>query len=86
MSKVATLVYDPVCPFAHRAWLTLLEKKVPFEKKRVDITNKSQEFADIYSKAYARDPSNKGIVPVLTYGDLVLSESDLVCEFAAEEF
>ena len=58
MKKAITLVYDPICPFAQRVWLALLEKQIPFEKKVVDLANKSQEFKDIYSKAYARDPTN----------------------------
>jgi glutathione S-transferase len=78
MSKAITLVYDPICPFAHRAWITLLEKQIPFDKMKVDIDNKSQEFADVYSKAYGRNPNNKGMVPILVYGDLTIAESDLV--------
>jgi len=73
MSKAITLVYDPICPFAQRAWLTLLEKQVPFNKMKVSIRDKSQEFTDVYSKAYARDPTNKGIVPVLVNGDSVMA-------------
>lgn len=86
MSKAVTLVYDPICPFAQRAWLTLLEKQVPFNKMRVDIMNKSQEFTNVYSKAYARDPNNKGIVPVIVYGDQTIAESDLISWFVSEEF
>jgi hypothetical protein len=29
-SKKVTLISSPICPFSHRAWLTLLEKKVDF--------------------------------------------------------
>ena len=58
MKKAITLVYDPICPFAQRVWLALLEKQIPFEKQRVDLANKSQYFKDIYSQAYARSPSN----------------------------
>jgi glutathione S-transferase len=84
MSKAITLVYDPICPFAQRAWLALLEKQVPFNKMRVEIWNKSQEFTEIYSKAYARDPTNKGIVPVLVYGEQTFTESDLISWFVSE--
>ena len=69
MNKEITLVYDPICPFAQRVWLALLEKGIPYHKKRVELLNKSQEFKDIYSKAFARDPANEGMVPVLIYGD-----------------
>ena len=41
MNKAIKLVYDPICPFAQRVWLTLLEKEVPFEKLRVDLADKS---------------------------------------------
>ena len=73
MKKAITLIYDPVCPFAQRVWLTLLEKQIPFEKKVVDISNKTEEFKDIYSKSYARDVNNSGAVPILIYGDQVIS-------------
>jgi glutathione S-transferase len=86
MQKTIKLVYDPICPYAERAWLTLLEKQVPFDKLRIDLKDKSQEFKDIYSKAYARDPDNAGKVPVLIHGDLILAESDLISWFVAEEY
>jgi len=86
MSKAITLVYDPICPFAQRAWITLLEKQVPFEKMKVDIYNKSEEFKKVYSKAYGRNPDNVGMVPVLVYGDLTIAESDLISEFIIDEF
>lgn len=73
--KKVTLVYDPICPFAHRAWLALLEKGVSFDKIKVDITNKSEQFKDLHRQAYASDPNNTGMVPILIHGDNTLSES-----------
>lgn len=29
-SSAVTLIMNPICPFAQRAWITLLEKKVKF--------------------------------------------------------
>ena len=78
MNKAITLVYDPICPFAQRVWLTLLEKQIPFEKKRIDLKDKSEEFKEIYSKAFARDLNSNGAVPVLIYGDDIFAESDLI--------
>ena len=53
---------------------------------KVDITNKSKEFTDVYSKAYGRNPNNAGMVPVLVYGDLTIAESDLISEYINDEF
>lgn len=77
--KTITFVYNPVCPFAQRVWLALLEKGLPFQKMRINLKDKSQEFTKIYSKAYGRDPSSNGKVPVLIHGERILTESDLIC-------
>jgi glutathione S-transferase len=86
MQKTVKLLYSPISPYSERVLLTLLEKKVPFDKLLIDIKDKSQEFKDIYSKAYARNPESSGKVPVLIHGDLILAESDLISWFIAEEY
>lgn len=65
--KGVTFVYDAVCPFAQRSWITLLEKQVPFQKMKIDLKNKSQEFKDLYVKALGRDPTSDGKVPLLLH-------------------
>ena len=62
-----TFIYDPICPFAQRVWLALLEKQIPFEKKRVSLKQKSEEFKQIYDKSYAKDNKLEGAVPVIIY-------------------
>jgi glutathione S-transferase len=55
MSKV-TFVTNKICPFAHRVWISLLEKKVDFELKEVSLTNKEPYFTETYQKATFHDP------------------------------
>ena len=74
-----TLVYDPVCPFAQRAWLALLEKEIPFAKLKVNHRKKEKVFTDIYSEALGRDPSSKGKVPIIMHANKIIAESDLIC-------
>ena len=84
MNKDIVFVYDPICPFAQRVWLALLEKKVPFYKKRVSLLQKTQELKDIYNKSFARDPTQEGVVPVLMMGDKNIAESDIIVWLLAE--
>lgn len=86
MSSKVTLVTNKICPFAHRAWITLREKKVDHELREVSLTEKEPHFTEIYHKAYAHDPSSNGKVPVLIHGDHVLAESDLISWYVAETF
>jgi glutathione S-transferase len=44
MAEAIILVSNKICPFAHRAWLSLLEKEVPFTFREVDIINKEPWF------------------------------------------
>jgi glutathione S-transferase len=83
IKKGITLVYDPICPFAQRVWLTLLEKQVPFDKMRIDLKNKTQELKDLYKKAFGADPTSDGKVPLLVHDEKVLSESDLLSWYLA---
>ncbi len=86
MHSQVTLVSNKVCPFAHRAWITLREKKVDFKLLEVSLTQKEAFFTETYKKAYAHDPASDGKVPVLIYNDIVLAESDLISWFVAETF
>lgn len=40
------------CPYAQRTWLTLLELGLPFETRKVDLSNKPKEFVDTYHEVY----------------------------------
>ncbi|KAK2079004.1 hypothetical protein QBZ16_002694 [Prototheca wickerhamii] len=52
------------CPYAQRAWLTLVEKEIPFETKLVDLKNKSEEFKALYASIHP-DPEAPAKVPIL---------------------
>lgn len=40
MDKKVVLVGSKICPFTHRAWLTLKEKHVDFEFHEVSLVDK----------------------------------------------
>ncbi len=86
MDNSVIFVTNRLCPFAHRAWLTLLEKDCLFEFKEVSFFQKEASFTEIYKKAYGRDPNSDGKVPVIVHGDNVLAESDLISWYIAETF
>eukprot|EP00899_Mesostigma_viride_P016408 jgi/Mesvir1/24769/Mv22024-RA.1 len=66
------------CPFSHRVLLTLHEKKIPFEEKYVDLTNKPQWFLDI---------NPEGKVPALRWdGKEVVTDSDVITQKLEERY
>jgi glutathione S-transferase len=65
MKNSTTLILNKVCPFAERVWITLEEKKVPYELKEVSLTNKEAFFTETYKKAFGHDASSDGKVPIL---------------------
>ncbi len=46
----AQLWAAPVCPWAQRATIAVVETGAPFEYKTVDLHNKSAEFVSLYRK------------------------------------
>lgn len=86
MASSVALVSAPVCPFAQRAWLTLLELGVPFELKETSLTDKPAWFSETYAKAVGADPASNGKVPVLVDGDFVLTESAVVSEYLINKY
>lgn len=76
------------CPYAQRAWIALLEKKIDFELKKVDLKDKSPLFEETYRKSNPNPlVSSKVPVMVVTENDDsedVYTESRIVVE-AAEE-
>jgi len=52
------------CPFAQRAWITLIEKKLNFEQKIVDLQNKSKHFKELYASIHP-DPTAPAKVPII---------------------
>ena len=66
-----------ICPFAHRTRLTLVEKRVDFTLKEIDLANKPPNFARI-------SPYEK--VPVLLHGSDRIWESAIINEYLEETF
>ncbi len=75
-----TLVSHHLCPYVQRAAIALLEKDVPFERVMIDLANKPKWFLAV---------SPLGKVPLLRVsrpdgGDVVLFESNVICEYIEE--
>jgi len=77
--------YATVCPFAHRAWLTLELLGLPYNALEVDLKNKSPEFLEAYAKATGADKSPNAVakVPVLRSTDFPegLAESAVITNY-----
>lgn len=69
------LVSHALCPYVQRAAIALTEKRVPFERIVVDLSNKPEWFKVI---------SPLGKVPLLLVGDAVLFESAAICDYLDE--
>ncbi|KAM7267311.1 hypothetical protein ACFE04_009477 [Oxalis oulophora] len=66
------------CPFCQKVLLTLEEKKVPYELKLVDLTNKPQWFLNI---------SPEGKVPVIKLEeDKWVPDSDVIVQILEEKY
>ena len=77
---------NPICPFAHRVWLSLLETQTPHEFQHVplDPSGEGREFyTPIYRAALGadQDPDSFGAVPVLRDGDFLLAESAPIARY-----
>lgn len=70
---------------AQRSWLTLLEKKLPFELRKVDLNNKSEDFQQVY-KSISPDPAAPAKVPILLDGSTHLIESQIIVEYLATKY
>lgn len=70
-----TLVSHTLCPFVQRAAIVLAEKRVPFDRRNIDLTNKPAWFLEI---------SPMGKTPVLLVNDKALFESAVICEYLDE--
>eukprot|EP00210_Caulerpa_lentillifera_P008723 g8320.t2 len=63
------------CPYAHRVWLTLLEKEISHELVHVDLSSKPSWFLKI---------NPRGLVPALCYNSKRTVESLQICRFIEE--
>lgn len=71
------LFSNPICPYAHRTRLVLLEKGLPFELVEIDLKNKPKRFLDV---------SPYGKVPALTHDGHTIYESAIINEYLEELF
>ncbi|MFL5305680.1 MAG: glutathione S-transferase family protein [Polyangia bacterium] len=69
------LISHKLCPYVHRAAITLREKGVAFERREIDLKNKPDWFTKL---------SPYGKVPLLLADGRVLFESVAICEFLDE--
>ena len=61
------LYANPVCPFAHRAWIAVEAKKIPYEYIKCSLKKDDKEdfFKEAYSKALGHAEDNAGKVPIV---------------------
>lgn len=76
-SDVPKLYNAWFCPFAHRAWLAFIAKKVPFQYIEQDPYNKTQEWLSI---------SPYGLVPAIVHQGKSIYESSICVEYIDEAF
>ncbi|PFH52169.1 hypothetical protein AMATHDRAFT_74450 [Amanita thiersii Skay4041] len=65
------------CPFVQRGWITLEERKIPYQYKEVNPYKKEPHFLQI---------NPKGLVPALEYKGKALYESLVICEFLEDAY
>jgi glutathione S-transferase len=70
-----TLLSHPLCPYVQRAAILLTEKRIPFERKDIDLANKPTWFLQL---------SPLGKTPVLMVDDEAIFESAVICEYLDE--
>ncbi|ESO97797.1 hypothetical protein LOTGIDRAFT_181794 [Lottia gigantea] len=74
-TKEVKLYSSWFCPFAQRAWIALLEKKVNFQYMEIDPYNKTKEFLSI---------NPRGLVPVIVNNGKCVYESSICIEYVDE--
>lgn len=72
MSGPLVLVSHALCPYVQRAAIVLAEKKVPFERRDIDLGNKPDWFLKV---------SPLGKTPVLLVNGQAIFESAVICEY-----
>lgn len=87
---VVELTTSKICPFAHRAWLTLHELGIPHVIKETSIAKgeKPAWFTAKYLSAIGSDQASDGKVPVLEVrregeAPFILAESDVITDYLA---
>jgi glutathione S-transferase len=65
--------------------MTLLEKDIPYELRKVDLENKSEDFQQMY-KTISPDPTAAAKVPILIDGPTHLIESQIIVDYLATKY
>lgn len=89
-ARMPQFVNNRVCPFGHRAWLSLEFHKqaggLDYTFKSTSLSDKPQWFTDIYRKALGADVTSTGKVPVIQDGDVILTESAVIARYVDDKF
>lgn len=91
------LVTNPICPFAQRASIALVDSGAPYELEIASLTEKPAWFTELYLKAEGADKTSNGKVPILHHRTsvsarypegYVLTESAVIVDYltAAVDF
>eukprot|EP01138_Halocafeteria_seosinensis_P010656 gb/GECG01010881.1/.p1 GENE.gb/GECG01010881.1/~~gb/GECG01010881.1/.p1 ORF type:complete len:247 (+),score=31.97 gb/GECG01010881.1/:1-741(+) len=85
MSQPVRFITNPICPFAHRAWIALefhaQNNDLKYKTEEVSLKEKPQWFTDFYHKALGHDPNSTGKVPVIEHDGNVITESDICANY-----
>lgn len=85
-TTVSRLWLSKSCPYAQRAWITSIEKKIDVDLQFVDLANKPKEFCDIYSQI-SPDASASAKVPIFEDADgFKLIESAVIVQYLDDKF
>ena len=82
-------VTSDICPFAHRAWLVLIESGASFEKVDVSLKpgTKEAHFTALYQRSLGANEGSDGKVPIIEDKDgFVLCESAVVANYVDEVY
>src|SRR5512143_3390792 len=77
MSTNLTLISHALCPYVQRAAIVLDEKRVPFERRDVDLAHKPELFLSV---------SPLGKTPLLLLAYTSIFESAVICEYLYDSF
>src|SRR5919108_2977400 len=82
MADTLTLSVDSfwISPYAFSCYVTLKEKKLPFDVRTISLPDKDHHRPDYQRR------SMTGRVPMLEHGDFTLSESSAIVEYLDEAF
>lgn len=75
-----------VCPFAHRAWLALEAKAVPYELIEFDLFDKPAQFTEVYKQSIGNDPESNGKVPIIDDNGTIITESAHIVEYLDRKY